>query len=415
MGTRVARLESELTLNDVSFANGIKNAERLSEGFAARFESRFESLFKRSPGRKAERALSGLVGDLTSGNIAGAVANFGGKISGLGLGIGLALGAGIEIFEKFHDHIVKVTEDTEALHDEMAKPVNLIAGLSADAIGAQAEAIKAKYGEIVKDHKGFLHTIVNMGKDLLGGYASTPQDVKDQILENEGYSTFQERQKLQGQSELERANARKTTSGDSTQSQLTELYFKSREKQNEIELQGGKGAADRIKALKLDEERLTDEIVHRGEVRERELKAEEKLARLDRSALPDQKKKIAAAGLRLSAINDALSDPSTTKDERSTLQIQKIRAENDVRDLTKGTRNPFVAGTIASRDWEDKNGAFGSVQSRINEMNDPNAFGSMAYNAMNRGEIAKPEGESGDVPDLLQKILEITTQAWGAK
>lgn len=420
MATQVARIESVLSFNDAAFTRGIENAEKRAATFSQRVEKNFIGIFKRDPSQRAENAVSNLIGDITSGNTARGLAQFAGRISGLGIIAGVGIGAAIDIFDKLRDSVIETRKAHEVLRMQMLKPMALVGGLSAEGISQQAGQLDKAIQDLKEKQSTFSHTFTNLLSDVFqrkGGLASTPdfgQAGLDEANElNKAHQRLTETQKERGRVEFELANARKSTSKDETQRALTELYFKSRQAESAIRLEGGKGVEDRLQAVKIEEERLTDEIVHRSEVREQEFKTAEKLLKLQRSNVPDDKKKALAAAISLDAINQQLASPDIGVSEKRSLTLQKLKGENELRDLTQNTRNKFAFGTIAARDAENEQG-FGSIAQRNRDTDDASVFGSLGANAMNRGE--RPQEQSGNILQTiaseLQKLTALTTQVW---
>lgn len=415
MATLVARLEAALAFNDVQFEKGIERAEKRSQTFSQRVEKNFIGIFKRDPGQRAENAVSNLIGDITSGNTARGLAQFAGRISSLGIIAGVGIGAAIDIFDKLSDHVKKVQDDSESLRREMLKPMSLIMGLSPEGIDQQAGLLRAKYEKIIEDHKGFAQAFTNVFRDAMDITADFgTSGLRDTRQEQDALDRINQIQRERGRVELELAQARKTTRGDETQSATTELYFKSRQRESAIRLEGGKGAEDRIKALQIDEERLTDEIVRRSEAREEEFKTAEKLLKLQRSSIPEDKKKVLAAAIGLDVVNRSLESPDITTGERRALTLDKLRKENELRGLSKTSRNPFAPGTIANRDFEDEQGGFGTLAGRNKEMNDASVFGSLGYNAAQRGDVPTATQSSLNQQMLteLQSLRALTEKVW---
>lgn len=396
----------KITADDSDYQNVMRRAGDTADKFKGRIDRAshgFESLFKKTPHRRTELAISGLVSSLASGDLAGAVTGFTARMTGLGLGIGVAVGAGLEIFEKFHESIKATTADTEALEKELKKPVSLIAGLSPQGIDEQASKVKAVYDKMIADHSTFINKLAREPKSLLAllgpiGMAFSLDRGKGEIgqtrEEQDALNRLHTLQKEAGKSVLERAQGLRTNAGDSQQSALTELYFKSREAEAAINMEGGKGRDDKIKALKIDEERLTDEIVHRNEVRQREndfterqLKFEERLQRAGVS-ISDEKKKQLKLVNELDQINAALADPATTADEKVGLRLNKHQTENELRATAPRSRNPFPFGTTASRAFESQFGFSGFTRRGIE---DSLGFGGLARGSIERGESLTPE------------------------
>lgn len=425
---RKALLETQVTGDDGPFTRTLERAEKRAGTFAAKVEKNFIGIFKRDPSQRAENAVSNLIGDITSGNTARGLAQFAGRISGLGIIAGIGIGAVIDIFDKVSDSIKTVEKDSEALRQQMLKPVNLIAGLSPDQISQQVGQINALFKKLEEDQKSFSYRFGRGASEVFSSLFNPQASVSDpgwgkkavadarQL--QDAYDRIALFQRNRADAELELANARKMTGGDETQSALSELYFKSRQAESAISLEGGKGAADRIKALKIEEERLTDQIVHRSEVREQEFKTAEKLLKLERSSMPEDKKKVLAAAIGLDVVNKSLGSPDITTGERRALTLDKLRKENELRSLTKNTRNPFAFGTTAARDWEDQNApGFGSIAKRNAEMNDPSVYGSLAQNAVNRGD--RPMAQNVDTQQMLlnelQKLTALTEKVWNTQ
>lgn len=401
----VARLESTLAFNDVQFTQGIERAEKRAQTFAGRVETSFQGLFRKTPGRRAERALSGLLGDISTGSLSQGITSFASRLTGLGLVAGVGVGVAVEIFDKLHDHIKTVDADTEALRQEMAKPFNIIAGLSPEAIEQQAGLLKAKYDKIVEDHKGFAQTFTNVFRDAWDATADFgTSGNRDTRQEQDALDKLHKIQSERGAKELEMARARAATGGDEMKSALTEQYFKRQAAESAIQLEGGgKGDADRLKALELNEKRITDEIVHRSEVREQEFATAEKLLKLERSGISEPEKKKMGAALGLESINQQLKSPDLSTGERRALTLEKLRKQNEIRSMGAG-QNPFAWGTSANREWEDQNApGFGSISKRTAETNDPSVYGSLAASRASVGMMPQAKQEPADVVKAIQE------------
>lgn len=415
---QVARLESTLAFNDAAFTNGIERAEKRAATFGGRVEATFNNLFRRTPGRRAEKALTGLVGDIATGSLSQGIMSFAGRLTGLGLAAGVGVGVAIELFDKLYDSVKEVRAAHEGLRQQMNKPISLLGGLSAEGIGEQTNQLQAAMEKLREVQQSFTHGVAGYLSDFAhqkGNIITNPDFGKSQMSEAREAIDVQQRinqlQRERGKIELEQASARKTTKGDETQFALSELYFKSRQAEAAVRLEGGKGVDDRLKAIKTAEEDLTDEIVHRGEVREAEFKTAEKLLKLERSNVPADKKKALAASISLDAINQQLSSPDISVSEKRSLTLQKLKGEMELRDLTQNPRNKFAFGTIAARDADNEQG-FGSIAQRNRDMNDSSVWGSLGASAMNRGESAQNSPGTAIIANLLQKLTDLTAQVW---
>lgn len=410
----VARLESTLAFNDTNFTQGIERAEKRAQTFAGRVEAQFMGLFRRAPGRKAEKALTGFITDLATGGVSQGIFSLASRFTGLGLAAGVGVGVAVELFGKLHDQIKTVKTDSESLRLEMLKPISLIGGLSPEGIDQQAAVLKTKYDKIIDDHKGFMQTLTNLfrDQDVNADFGTT--GIKDTRQEQEALDRIHQIQRERGRVEVELAQAKRTDRGDETKTALDEVYFKSRQAEAAIRIEGGKGVSDRLKAVKIEEERLTDEIVHRNEVREQEFKTAEKLLKLERSGIPEDKKKVLAAAIGLDVVNKSLENPDITTGERRALTLDKLRKENELRSLSGGKRNPFAFGTTANRKFEEDQGGFGTLAGRNRDTNDPNVFGSLANSAMNRGESPLSAQTALDQQMLqeLQALRTLTEKVW---
>lgn len=414
----VARIESTLGFNDAQFTQGIERAEKRAATFGGRVEATFNNLFRKTPGRRAEKALTGLVGDIATGSLSQGVMSFAGRLTGLGLAAGVGVGVAIELFDKLHDSVKEVRAAHEGLEKQMSKPMSIMAGLSPEGISEQASQLSASLEKLREVRSSVTHGIVGYLEDFAKqkGNIITDSDFgKSGLSDTKEESDAQQRLNAvlaeRGKIELELARARKANQGDDTKTALDAIYFGTKQKISAIELEGGKGARDRIEALRMDERRLTDEVAHRSEVREHEFKTSEKLLKLQRSDLPDDKKKALAASIQLASINESLAGPDVSASERRSLTLEKLKTENELRAATQNTANPFAYGTMAHRDFENESG-FGSLAQRNKDMNDSSVWGSLGYNAMQRGELPQTKQEGPDILKALTELVNLTRQVW---
>lgn len=420
----VARLESFLGWNDAEFLKGIERSEKRAARFSDKVDKSLTSVFKRDPGQRAENAIGNLISGISSGNATQGIAQFAGAISGFSVVAGVGIGAAIELFDRLYTSVKEVRAAHETLREQMRKPISLLGGLSAEGISEQASQLSGSLNKLREARAGFSHGAVgyleDFDKSLRGGLftnSSDPGYGKSGLADAKEESDAQQRLNAilreRGKIELELATAKKTTRGDETQYALTELYFKSRQAEAAVRLEGGKGTGDRLKAIKTTEEDLTDEIVHRGEVREREFNTAEKLLKLQRSNVPEEKKKALAASINLEAINQSLASPDIGVSEKRALTLEKLKGEQELRNQTQNPRNKFAYGTIAARDSENESG-FGSLAQRNRDMNDSTVWGSLGYSAMQRGET--PQTSTGtpmeNIANLLQTLTDLTRQVW---
>lgn len=217
------------------------------------------------------------------------------------------------------------------------------------------------------------------------------------------------------------AKAKKKTLGEEGAFEIDEVYAQKVERDRQFQassraarLEKGRATVPQLKQIK-----LVDEIA--------ELDKQLKMPNLNKATLALREQiedrlapgKFLGAGER-KALEDQLQSlqEAPTKDTRRQLELEKAQKENELRGISQDPRNKFAFGTIAARNFENDQGGFGTLAGRAKEMNDANAFGSLAANAANRGETpllgasgnpnAEVVGAVNKVTDTLIKLFEGT-------
>lgn len=416
-----ARLESKLGLNDTEFTEGIVRAEKRAQTFAGRAERSFSQLFKRSPHMRAERAVDALVGNLASGDVAGGIAHLAGRISGLGLGVGVAIGAGVEIFSKLKTSVDEVREAHEKLDAQMRRPLNIISNLSSGELKQAIQSLGADIDDFQKKVESGPHNTTNLFKDVFfGGLgAAGTSDIKDQIDLNAARERKATMERTAGRNELRRQNVIAGIGNDPKRVALAEARLKIEEEIASI--QAGpqdKGARDKIAALNVQYDQLNKNYDLSKKAAEQEFEDAKKLLGIKKlGATPEEEKKL-EVGLKLQSVNRQLERTDLSPEEKRSLTLQKMGLENDAlqfKPKDTAPKNPFAYGTLAARNWEDENGRWGSLATANKETNDPTAYGSLAWNAVQRGEAPMPAGKETEnqlVVTELRKLTGLFEEAW---
>lgn len=414
MATQVARLESTLAFNDVQFTQGIERAEKRSQTFAAKVEKNFIGIFKRDPSQRAENAVSNLIGDITSGNTAQGLAQFAGRISGLGIIAGVGIGAAIDIFDKLRSSVLEVREAHDQLNVQMGKPLNLT---SIEGLGKAIDNLRAKQNT-------FAHSTTNFLSEAYGGMTGTGSGeigvnaLMEQQEISEAIARRQAAERLRGRNELIRANVLSGLEDDPKRKALAEMRFKFDERRDALRAAPDKGTQDRLKALDIEQDVAERNFrLHKADNNAR-LDMEEKIARLARlPATPEQRKQL-QIGTEIKGL-DAQIAAEKNPNEKRRLELLKFNKQTELRGVSTNPnatpQNPFAFGTTAARDFDDQ--GFGSLAKRNSEMNDASVFGSLGYNAAQRGETALPKQEqmNAELLAVNKELLAVTREAWSSK
>lgn len=415
----VARIEAAASFNDVEFTRGIERAEKRGLTFGGRMETTFQNLFKRTPGRRAERAVTGLLEGITTGDPSSAIMTLAGRMGGLGLAAAAGIGVAIEGFKILSEHIGHTHKLQEELHKSLREP----AYLTVETGGAEAAISKftERQEELMKQAGSKTQKFLNLASltgQMSGLFPSfdTATPLTKSIQENK--ARIQELLHDSAQEDLQRAQSE--TSGNSDQRELAPIYFKFKTQKALVEKRvaglkeagiSDPAAETELKAIGLREKFITDQVVSRHEARDLEFASAKKLIDLERQGLPEDKKNSIQAMFRIKDITEELKNPDLDIGVKQKLELEKSQQGNLLRKTEKQNDNPFAWGTIAHRDFENESG-FGSLAQRNKDMNDPSVFGSLGYNAMQRGELPQAKQESSEVVRALNELLTLTRQAW---
>lgn len=406
------------------FINGGKKAETAMN----RVSRNFTGMFKRDPGQRAENALTNLIGDVSSGNLAGGLAQFASSITALGLAAGVGIGASVLLFQRFKKEINETRKAGDLLRLELNKPIALVTSLDTSGMGEVLQA-RQKFTDDLreKSEKTFGSELKEAFQSLAAGPTfgavsgekagkerlQMTQDLNRQEAERRVILLAQANQALQLV-----AIKREEVKGDEHLARIKKIQLETDQARAKVRLTPGmtKEAADKADSAILQNEELALKAEDkRKAAKNRSLEVEEKIARLERTSLSPEKKKQITVGLELQAINQRLKEAESPQ-ERREIGLEKFKKETELRAITQRP-NPFAAGTIAARNWQDENAqpdsGFGSLAFRNKQMNDPAVFGSLAYNAAQRGEMPLPKAEGdGTVAGLIQQLINLTQQVW---
>lgn len=410
---RTARLETQITGDDGPFTRTIERAEKRAATFSQRVERNFVGIFKRDPSQRAENAVSNLIGDITSGNTAQGLAQFAGRISSLGIIAGVGIGAAIDIFGKLRTSVLEVREAHDQLDAQMSKPLNLT---SIQGLGAAIDNLIKKQSTATYTAANYLSEAWQISQGKPGELGVTKMAEQQEI--SEAIARRQAAERLRGRNELARANVLSSLDDDPKRKALAEMRFKFEERRDALRASPDKGTQDRLKALDVEQDVAERNFrLHKADNNAR-LDMEEKIARLARlPATPEQRKQL-QIGTEIKGL-DAQIAGEKNPNERRRLELQKFNKQTELRGATTNpnarTENPFAFGTIANRDFDDQ--GFGSLAGRNREMNDASVFGSLGYNAAQRGETALPiqEKQTAELLAVNKELLAITKEAWASK
>lgn len=406
------------------FVNGSKKAETAVN----RVSRNFSGLFKREElgQRRAESALVNLMGDVSTGNLAGGIAQFASSITAGGLAIGVAIGAAALAFQKFRRDIKETREAGAALRVELGKPISIITSLDSSGM-SEALQVRQKLADTLreKSEKKFGSELSEAFQSTLSGPTfgaiSGEQSGKERLdLEKDLTREHVERKAIllaqANQAQQLVAIKREELFGDENLARVKKIQLETDQARAKLRLTPGlsKEAFDKADSAILQNEELSLRTEDKRRVtKERSLDVEEKIARLERSGLSPEKQKQIRTAIELQGIDQRMKE-ATSPQERRELGIDKLKKENELRAMTQPQqrRNPFAEGTIANRRFGEDQG-FGSIAQRQQEMNDPRVYGSLAYNAVQRGDapMAK-EPQGADVPTLIQALIDLTTRVW---
>jgi len=336
----------------------------------------------------------------------------------------VAIGAGVEIFSKLKESVDEVSAARNKLDVQMRRPLNIVGNLSSGDLKQSIQSLGADIDDLQKKESTFAHGFINIFKDIASSKDARLLDlgksgIKDQEELSAAIAHRQQLEKRGGRNELVRQNVIAGIGNDPKRVALAEARLKI---ENEIAaIQAGpqdKGARDKIAALQVQGDQLDKNYKLNKEAASQDFEDAKKLLQIKRlNASPEAERKL-EAGLKLQATNRQLERTDLSPEERRSLTLQKLSEENDVRQFKpKDTtpKNPFAYGTIANRNFEDENGRWGSLATQDKETNDPTAYGSLAYNAVQRGEAPLPPdkaNESAQVVEELRKLTGLFEQAW---
>lgn len=437
--SNVANIGATLSLNNSDFNRKIEESERRAATFAGRAQAKFEGLFKRTPGRRSERAISGLIGDLSGGDLATAVSNFGGKITGLGLGMGVALGAGIELFNKIRESVKETDIATRNLNntfallggnrgpEQIAKDIKTIHDQTSE-LSDKSSGTTSKVGDFLRGWFNPSKRRANRDEDVTRGLNEELGQRKELNKAEADNLFLKERAERVGKTGANIAGVfAKLQEQKSTEDRNNIEYFEGLNEKfqkgqlkpgerNRLVIEAKKAAQERKTILQRDAKDQIDDITRVDKAKTRSNALAEKLAKLasvprnGRGFTPDEQKKMAAA-YELQDVDDRLK--TARPDEKAALQIERIQKMNALREVAKPTdegKNPFAWGTEASRNFDSDSGKdFGSIAKRTAEMNDSSVFGSLGYNAAQRGEVAAPKA-AGNLAAQQLKEQQTTNQ-----
>lgn len=407
------------------FVSGGKKAETAMN----RVSRNFSGMFKRDPGQRAENAMVNLLGDISAGNLAGGFAQFASSVTAGGLVIGVAIGAAALAFQKFRRDIKETREAGVALRVELGKPISIITSLDSSGMSEALQA-RQKLADTLREKsekkfgselsEAFQSTLSGPTFGAISGEKSGEERLnieKDLTREHVDRKAILLAQANQAQQLV--AIKREELFGDESLARVKKIQLETDQARAKLRLTPGltKEAFNIADNSILQNEELSLKTEgKRKTAKERSLEVEEKIARLERSGLTPEKQKQIKTAIELQGIDQRIKE-ATSPQERREIGLEKIKKENELRAMTapQQRRNPFAEGTVSSRRFDEDQG-FGSIAERQREMNDPRVYGSLAYNAAQRGDIPKPQDrqQTGDVASLLQTLIEITKQVWVA-
>lgn len=415
----VATIGTRFTGDNVDFIRKIEEAEKRAQTFGGRVESALTGVFKKTPGRRAELAISNLIGDITSGNATQGIAQFAGRITGLGLGAGLAIGATVEIFQKLHAQIKAASDASK----ELGLSLSRLGGTRGpEEISKQFEEISTQTAMLVKESSTFGNKVGNALDKITETFTGTrgsghAEDQSSMIAaglraqavllekrnaaESDNLLVKGDEIRL-GKSEADLAKvtldlARKKSDIDEAFIKYKQSFFqegvvdKFEPKERDRLITQARAAAENQKNLAEGSAAMETAQIEKGEAaQKRNYEMQLKIANLqgEKPGLTSDMRRRGQAGLELQEIIQR--QIGATPDEARGLRIERINKENEIRNLLPPK---FAAGTIAARNAEDAQGGYGTLAGRANEMNDPSAYGSLAYNAVQRGENPVPKGD----------------------
>lgn len=409
----VARIESTLGFNDLEFTRGIERAEKRAATFGGRVEATFQGLFRRTPGRRAERAISNLLGDISTGNLSQGIAQFAGRLTGLGLAAGVGVGVAVELFSKLHESVVEVRQAHDELDKQMGRPLRLT---SIEGLGKAIDNLREKQSTFTHGFTNILYDIAHQkGAGGLTDLGKASLGEEREI--SEAIGKRQAAEKLRGRKELVQANVLSGLESDPQRKALAELRFKFEERRNALEASPDKGTRDRLKALDVEQDAAERNFrLHKADGNAR-LDVEEKIAKLQRLPISQEHRKSLQLGEEIKGLDAQIAGEKNPNTQRE-LRLQKFKKETEFRGLNadpnKQNESPFAYGTIARRDFENESG-FGSLAQRNKDMNDPSVWGSLGYNAMQRGELPQTKEQGNDVVKAVNDLINLTREIYQGK
>lgn len=394
----------------------MSEAERIVRQGAAKIQSTFAQAFKRSPNMRAERAISGSLQAFASGDIAGGIEAITGRMTGLGLAAGVALGAGVAVFVKWKEQAAAADAEVEKIREHLGTPMKM----------ASIEGIKEDFSESMTNVKGVEKASKTWGARIRQAF----RDEGKNSWFDAGLNPSGTERKDIGNPQLLAANAERERATENVkhlaeleervvearrlglevgtkEGQIAELRQKTAK---ELEKNAGEFGPTKVgsnifafmrmqESIKKDSQLTEDSIDKQAASRERNLSLEEKMAKLVKGGLKGEDQKKVLTSLELEDINKQIASGKNNPEELRNLRLQKTQKENDLRGFGTPT---FAAGTIANRQFESDQGGFGSIAQRSKETQDASAFGSLGFNAAQRGDIALPK--AGPSPEVAQAI-----------
>lgn len=401
----VARIESTLGFNDANFTRGIERAEKRAQTFSARVEKNFIGIFKRDPSQRAENAVTNLIGDISSGNTGRGLAEFAGRISGLGIVAGIGIGAAITVFQKFKGEIDETRKAGDALRAELRKPMSITTSLSVEGMDKALQS-RQKLAEDLqeKSQKRFGSELAEMFQSMVAGPGITGKNIGADRLQNErdlNKTIVDNKTIMQAQADLAArlvSIKREEAFGDENVARIRKIQLDTDQARAALKTQGlTRKAFETADTALLANEELALKIENkRAATKKTSLETEEKMARLIKGGLKSEDQKKVRAGIELEVLNKEIAaekDPG----RKRVLELEKANRENELRSFGKPKGDD----------------GFGSISRRNAEMNDPAVFGSLGYNAAQRGETSKEKSPTAEVVNEVKRVGDLIEKYWG--
>lgn len=416
---RKALLETQVTGDDGPFTRTLERAEKRAATFSSKVERNFIGIFKRDPSQRAENAVSNLIGDITGGNTARGLAQFAGRISGLGIIAGVGIGAAIDVFDKLRSSVLEVREAQNQLDKQMSKPLNLT---SIEGLTTAIDNLQKKQGTLTHGFTNYLSEFGKVFTDTPGAQSLElgVTKIEEEKTINAAIMRRQAAERLRGRNELIKQNVLAGID-DPARRAIAEKRFQYQQREDTLRASPDKGTSDALKALEVEREAFEQTSRLRKADNNVRLDVEEKIARLARLQVsPDQRKQLTVSE-EIKVLDAQLAAEKNPNAQRE-LQLQKFKKQTELRNITTNpnamgeSANPFAFGTTAARAFDDDQG-FGSIAQRNKDMNDPTVYGSLGYNAAQRGEqpLPKEAQQNAEAVAAVKEILTVIKEAWSSK